>query len=170
MSNTNNNADLIASISTLAIAQQWKADSEKTCFLCDLTGLSVTRSNFDAVQDKIEGIWEALLAEAAAHDFKAGDFVQYTMVTDSVVLEVVRTTAKSIWVRRCQDGELLKSENRDGNPYPVAFTEQLPDEEAGTRRLGLNKKGFFKICKSFGRIYPANTFEGKPVRKVDYRM
>ena len=108
--------------------------------------------------------------QSPSHNFTVGDFVQYTMVTDSVVLEVVRVSAKSIWIRRTKGGEILRSDNHDGNPYPVVYTEQVADEGGAVQRLGLTKKGFFRIDRSFGRIYPAHTINGKPVRKVDYRM
>ena len=108
--------------------------------------------------------------QSLSHDFKVGDFVQYTMETDSVVLEVVRVSVKSIWIRRTQDGEVLRADNHDGNPYPVVYTEQVVDEDGAVRRLGLNKKGIFKIHKSFGEIYPASLLNGKPVKRVDYRM
>lgn len=100
-----------------------------------------------------------------------GDYVSYTLVSDSVTYEVIKTTALSITIRRTKTGETLRQENYGGNPYPVIWKECVPDEAGHTMTLRQRKDGHFgpKSGASYNRIRMATLVDGKPVKRTDYR-
>jgi hypothetical protein len=102
---------------------------------------------------------------------QVGDFVAETLVTDTVVYEVVAVTAKTIQVRTTRGtNNVLKSENRGGNPYPVQWTEVLSDPTGKVRRLGKRKDGTFRWAANSGKFRAATLIDGKPVNYTDYRV
>lgn len=103
-------------------------------------------------------------------DVAVGDFVQYAMVTDTVILEVVGKTAKTLWLRGAQRGEVVRTDNIDGNPYPVQWVAAEPNPEGLTFKLRERKDGGFRIAETYGRITEAVKLDGVPVFKTDYRF
>lgn len=104
------------------------------------------------------------------HTFTPGSFVQYTMVTDTVVLEVVKATAKTITVRGTGDGEVLHKRNADGNPFPIVYTEAVPAPGATPKTFRLRKDGTFRAYSGGRPIRPAALIDGRPARVTDYRV
>jgi hypothetical protein len=101
-------------------------------------------------------------------DFKVGDFIAYTLVTDSRVYEVVKTTAKTITVRPTQSGEVLES---DGSPYPVVWHEAVRMAGNGSDRvLRLRKDGTYRVADWARPFTLARMIDGKPVSRTDYKM
>lgn len=100
-----------------------------------------------------------------------GSFVSYSLVTDSVTYEVIKTTERTITIRRTKQGEVLRKENYGGNPYPVLWKECVSDEEGRTMTLRQRKDGHFgpKCGASYSRIRHATLVDGKPVQRTDYR-
>lgn len=103
-------------------------------------------------------------------DVKVGDFLQYALVTDTRVVEVVAKTAKTLTLRPAQDGDTVRNDNIDGNPWPVTWTAQVADHTALTFQLRQRKVGGFRYAETYGQLYPAHTIDGVPVRKTDYRF
>jgi hypothetical protein len=102
---------------------------------------------------------------------QVGSFVQYTMVTDTVVYEVVKVTAKTITVRPTIDGpRTWRCELVDHNDYPVIRTEQVVDETQPVKVLRRRQDGTYRLCDSASPLRPPYMVEGVPVRKTDYRF
>lgn len=99
-----------------------------------------------------------------------GQFVSYALVTDTVTYRVEKVTAKTITLRPCKSGEVVKSENRDGNPFPVVWTEAVPMEDAPSRVVRLRKDGTYRLADWARPLRPATMIDGKPVKYTDYRM
>lgn len=99
-----------------------------------------------------------------------GNFVEYTMVTDTQVFEIVGITPSGLRIRGTVTGELKHSENRDGNPYPVVWRECLPCPEAVTQLVRRRKDGTYRIASWAGRLRPAQMIDGVPVKFTDYRF
>lgn len=105
-----------------------------------------------------------------APDISQARFVSELLVTDTIVYEVVGRTAKTVKLRTTRRGEVLKRENRDGNPYPCTWTEELPDPDARVRTCRLRKDGTYRMHYSGNPIRPATMIDGKPASYTDYRM
>ena len=103
-------------------------------------------------------------------DPQVGDFLAWTMVTDTVVYEVVKTTASTITVRRTRGGDVVRRHNVDGDPYPLVYTAERPDPTASTRVLRRRADGTFRVGNGANPMRPAITHEGVPVSLTDYRM
>lgn len=101
---------------------------------------------------------------------EVGDFVSYTMVTDTQVYEVVAKTAKTITVRRARDGDFKESKHEGGNPYPLVWTGQVADPDAEPRVLRWRKDGTIRSHRSGNPFRFATVIEGHPVRYTDYRF
>lgn len=99
-----------------------------------------------------------------------GDFVQYVLVTDTSVYEVVGKTATGLRLRPAGSGEVLRRTNFDGNPWPVVYTECVPSVEAGTFLVRRRKDGTYRVASWARPLRKAYECEGKPVRVTDYRM
>lgn len=99
-----------------------------------------------------------------------GDFVTYTLVTDTKTYRVEKVTAKTLTLRPCAQGEVVKSENRDGNPFPCVWREAVPVEGAQTKVVRLRKDGTYRLDDWARPLRPATMIEGKPVVYTDYRM
>ena len=100
---------------------------------------------------------------------KVGDFVSYTLVTDTVIYEVVGVTAKTIKVRGTRKGEIIASENVGGNPYPVVYREAVSVIDYPVQTVRLRKDGTYRL-DSWSPLRPATMIDGKPVTVTDYRM
>ena len=103
-------------------------------------------------------------------EFKVGDFVSETLVTDTRTYEVVATTAKTIKVRTTSQGDVVKSESRDGNPWPLTWTEVVSDPNGRVFTLRLRKDGTYRMGDGANRLRPATVVDGKPTSYTDYRF
>lgn len=101
---------------------------------------------------------------------QVGDFVSYTMVTDTRTYRVEKVTAKTLTLRPCKSGEVVKSENRDGNPFPCVWREAVPVEGAQTKVVRRRKDGTFRAYNGGKPFRMATMIDGKPVEYTDYRM
>ena len=105
-----------------------------------------------------------------AENVQVGDFVQYTMVTDTQVYEVMGKTAKTLQLRTTVDGERMKSENVDGNPYPLVYVAVESWDGTQTETVRLRKDGTYRMASWANPIRFAECIDGKPVRFTDYRI
>lgn len=87
------------------------------------------------------------------------------LYTDTRIWEIVARTPKTLTIRPCSDGEVVASEHRDGNPFPVVHVEAVPNESASTRTVRLRKDGTYAVAG--GR--PLRAVTGRPARRIDYR-
>jgi len=99
-----------------------------------------------------------------------GSFVRELLVTDTRVYEVVAVTARTLTLRPTRDTDWSKSENRDGNPYPLVWTGQQPDPTAPTRLVRLRKDGTYRTHRSANPLRPATVVDGHVARFTDYRV
>ena len=100
------------------------------------------------------------------HSVKVGDFLAYTMVTDTIIYEVVAVTEHTIKIRLTEDGpNHWKGDETNG--YPIVYTQQVSNPRSQTVTKRANKDGRFRATPS-RMFYPAPMHEGVPVRKVDY--
>lgn len=105
---------------------------------------------------------------AIENPFIVGDIVQYSFGTISVVLKVVKATAKSITVQECEtvkDGHQFV--NEFGHEYDEVDINNLQGE---TRNYRLRKDGTFRIGSYVRapRITKANPHNnGKYYRMID---
>ncbi len=98
-----------------------------------------------------------------------GDFVTYSLVTDTVVLEVIdiSPSGKTLTLRECSHGEAVHSED-NGSPYPVVYTAAVPNPYGRTITTRRGKAGYFTV-RGLPRNYrPARLIDGVPVERVDY--
>jgi hypothetical protein len=100
--------------------------------------------------------------------FKVGDFVSYTMVTDTQVYEVVKVTPKTITIRHTSTGDVLWT---DGAPYPVVYREAVREPYSGSDRvLRVRKDGTYRVGDWARPLTIAQMIDGKPVSRTDYKM
>lgn len=109
-----------------------------------------------------------------AVEVEVGDFVSSTLVTDTIVFEVVAISAsgKTITIRRTKTGDVVERED-NGSPYPVVYSEAVSDPNGDTFRLRRNKRGRFggsgRDGDPTGRsLVKCRRIDGKPVKRVDY--
>ena len=108
-------------------------------------------------------------------EIKAGDFLSESLVTDTLVYEVVKVTAKTITVRPTTGGGPVHEDERcdkGANGLSVVWEEQVAKPEAKTRTLRVRKDGTIRSGSHVGArpFYPTRKVNGVPVRRVDYRM
>ena len=106
---------------------------------------------------------------------KAGDFLSESLVTDTLVYEVVKVTAKTVTVRRTRtEGTVTEDAhtNKGGHGLNVMWEQQVPNVDAGTRTLRVRKDGTVRSGSHAGAspFRPARMIDGVPVRRVDYRF
>ena len=102
---------------------------------------------------------------------KPGDFVSETLVTDTRTYEVVAVTAKTIKVRTTtQTNNVLRSECRDGNPWPCQWTEVASNPGGKVFTLRLRNDGTYRFGKNSGKFRAATMVNGKPASYTDYRI
>ena len=108
-------------------------------------------------------------------DVKAGDFLSESLVTDTLVYEVVKVTAKTVTVRRMMSGGPVHEDTRcdkGAHGLSVVWEEQVTKPEAETRTLRVRKDGTIRAGSHVGAspFYPTTKVNGVPVRRVDYRF
>lgn len=92
-------------------------------------------------------------------------YVAETLVTDTVIYQIVGRTARTLTIRATRDGAVTKRDNIGGNPYPVVFIAAEPDPGGAVFTVRLRKDGTYRLAG--GR--PLRPVVGDPVRRVDYR-
>lgn len=119
------------------------------------------------------------IAEGPARDrlseIAVGDFMSETLVTDSVVYEVVKITAKTVTLRTTSRGEKFQEDtacDKGGHGLSVVWEEQVSNPEGATYSLRVRKDGSIRMGSHAGSrpLYPSATIDGKPARRVDYRV
>lgn len=108
------------------------------------------------------------------HEVKVGDFLSESLVTDTLVWEVVKVTAKTITVRPTLSGEKVhKDERCDEGAYglSVVWQEQVSNPDAEPRTLRLRKDQTIRAGSHVGAspFYPTTRINGVPARRIDYR-
>ncbi|MFZ4431636.1 MAG: hypothetical protein ACOYOQ_00415 [Microthrixaceae bacterium] len=96
-------------------------------------------------------------------------WLEETLVTDTRVYEVVGATAKTITVRTTVKGDTVRSQNIDGNPYPVVYRAVQSDPRGRTFTLRLRKDGTYRTGRSAHALRAATLIDGVPVAYTDYR-
>ena len=108
-------------------------------------------------------------------EVQAGDFLSESLVTDTLVYEVVKVTAKTVTVRPTMSGGPVHEDehcDKGAHGLSVVWEEQLTKPEAETRTLRVRKDGSVRMGSHAGArpLYPTRKINGVPVRRVDYRM
>jgi hypothetical protein len=104
-------------------------------------------------------------------DPHVGDMLGWTLVTDTLAYEVTKVTARTITVRRATStNRTIRTENRDGNPYPISWTAVEADSLAPTQVLRRRLDGTFRFGDNSHPLRPLATIDGIPVERTDYRM
>lgn len=108
-------------------------------------------------------------------EVKAGDFLSESLVTDTIVYEVVKVTAKTVTVRPAMSGGPVHEDERcdkGAHGLSVVWEEQVAQPEAETRTLRVRKDGTIRAGSYVGAspFYPTRKVNGVPVRRVDYRF
>lgn len=107
-------------------------------------------------------------------EVKVGDFLSESLVTDTLVYEVVKVTAKTVTVRPTMSGGPVHEDehcDKGAHGLSVVWEEQVTKPEAETRTLRVRKDGTVRAGSHVGArpFYPATMVNGVPVRRVDYR-
>jgi uncharacterized protein YfkK (UPF0435 family) len=118
---------------------------------------------FGSVKEKGQMMNRAVIEAATVDNVEVGDFVQYAMVTDTKVLEVVGKTAKSIKLR-----ETLRTGVKHDGGGLIVFSEVAPNLDGELVTLRERKEGGFKIHRSYGKIFHARIIDGAPVERTDW--
>lgn len=108
-------------------------------------------------------------------EVKAGDFLSESLVTDTLVYEVVKVTAKTVTVRPTTGGGPVHEDehcDKGANGLSVVWEERVTKPEAKTRTLRVRKDGTIRTGSHVGAspFYPTRKVNGVPVRRVDYRF
>lgn len=108
-------------------------------------------------------------------EVKAGDFLSESLVTDTIVYEVVKVTAKSVTVRPTMSGGPVHEDERcdkGAHGLSVMWEEQVTNPNAENRTLRVRKDGTIRAGSHVGAspFYPARKVNGVPARRVDYRF
>lgn len=100
-----------------------------------------------------------------------GEFLSEPLVSDTVVWEVTKVTAKTITVRSTVAGQVVESDHRDGNPFPVNYSRVLPDPGGIVRTLRVRTDGTVRLGAHRGArpMYPTPRRGGVPVQRRDWR-
>lgn len=148
---------------TVSNSPHWP-HSRSACSLCGADLKNYTSDRTD------EGFEKALATHAERVHFapEVGEFVQFRMVTDTAVYEIVKVSpsGKSMTVRSCIDGDTLDT---DGGAYPIIEVEQRSNPNGREYTLRLRKNGTWKM-NDYSTLTPANRIDGKPVRHINYTM
>lgn len=109
-----------------------------------------------------------------AVEVEVGDFVSSTLVTDTVVFEVIdiSPSGKTITIRSTRTGDVVARES-NGSPYPIVYNEALSNPNGDTFRLRRRKSGRFggsgRDGDPTGRsLVKCRRIDGKPVKRTDY--
>ena len=109
------------------------------------------------------------------HEVQPGDYLSESLVTDTLVYEVVKVTAKTVTVRRMMSGGPVHEDeacDKGAHGLSVVWEEQVANPNAETRTLRVRKDGTIRAGSHVGAspFYPTRKVNGVPVRRVDYRM
>lgn len=109
---------------------------------------------------------ESTIATPAATP-TVGSIAAWTLVTDTVLADVIKVTAKTITIRPrvSTRKELRRIETESGYPIIWMATESLV--LAPTRTVRLRKDGSYRISGSSNRM---RFYDSDPGQKTDYRM
>ena len=108
-------------------------------------------------------------------EVKVGDFLSESLVTDTLVYEVVKVTKATVTVRRTMSGGPVHEDqhcDKGAHGLSVMWEEQVTKPEAETRTLRVRKDGSVRAGSHVGArpFYPTTKVNGVPVRRVDYRF
>ena len=108
-------------------------------------------------------------------EVKAGDFLSESLVTDTLVWEVVKVTAKTVTVRPTMSGGAVYDDARcdkGAHGLSVVWEEQVTNPEAETRTLRVRKDGSVRLGSHAGArpLYPTRKVNGVPVSRRDWRF
>lgn len=108
-------------------------------------------------------------------DVQVGDFLSESLVTDTIVYEVIKVTAKSVTLRSTIAGAKVHEDKHcDKGAYglSVVWQERVSNENGYTLTLRLRKDGSLRSGSHAGAfpLYPAHTENGKPVSRCDNRF
>ena len=103
-----------------------------------------------------------------------GDFLSESLVTDTLVYEVVKVTKATVTVRRTMSGGPVHEDeacDKGAHGLSVMWEEQVTKPEAETRTLRVRKDQTIRAGSHVGAspFYPTRKVNGVPVRRVDYR-
>jgi hypothetical protein len=108
----------------------------------------------------------------AVNNYRKGDFLSELLYTDTLIWEVVATTAKTITIRGTRrTAKEKRSDN--GSPYPIVYREVVSDPNRLTKVLKLRKDGTFRTGRGMNalRLAPKMDFGSgieSPYDKTDY--
>ena len=108
-------------------------------------------------------------------DVKVGDFLSELLVTDTVVYEVIKVTAKTVTVRNTiTTGVSHEDLQCDTGAYGLAvYWEEVASWHNGpTQTLRVRKDGTLRSGNHAGArpFRPARTINGVPARRIDHRF
>lgn len=93
-------------------------------------------------------------------------FVSETLVTDTRVYEIVRRSDRSLWLRPCVSGEIVKRDNT--GRFGVVWNAAIPDPTGRVFRVGLRKDGTFRTGPGARALHPTRLINGTPVFRTDW--
>ena len=107
-------------------------------------------------------------------EVQPGDFLSEPLVTDTLVYEIIKVTAKTVTVRPTMSGGPIHEDERcdkGAHGLAVVWEEQVANPDAETRTLRVRKDGTIRAGSYVGArpFYPTKKVNGVPVRRVDYR-
>ena len=108
-------------------------------------------------------------------EVKAGDFLSESLVTDTLVYEVVKVTAKTVTVRPTTSGGPVHEDeacDKGAHGLSVVWEEQVTNPEAETRTLRVRKDQTIRMGNHAGArpLYPTRKINGVPVQRRDWRF
>ena len=108
----------------------------------------------------------------AVNNYRTGDFLSELLYTDTLIWEVVATTAKTITIRGTRRTDKAKSSD-NGSPYPIVYCEVGSDPTRETKVVKLRKDGTFRTGRGMNPLYPAPKMDfgsgiKTPYDKTDY--
>lgn len=116
---------------------------------------------------KIEGVQDLTTV------IQPGMFLESTLFSDTVVMEVVKVTPKTATLRYTAQGEKSFIDDRcdNNNLYSATWQERAADPEGKTITVRLTKVGTLKAGNyaRAGVYRTARLVNGTPVARVDYR-
>ena len=104
-----------------------------------------------------------------------GDFLSESLVTDTIVWEVVKITKATVTVRPTMSGGPVHEDehcDKGAHGLSVVWEEQVTNPEAETRTLRVRKDGSVRLGSHAGArpLYPTRKVNGVPVSRRDWRF
>lgn len=93
-------------------------------------------------------------------------YVAQTLVTDTMVWEIIGRTPKGLKLRSTRSGGTVET---DGNSPPVVWTEQLSDPDGLVKSVRLRQDGTYRTGQGANPLHPCRMIDGKPVSRTDYK-